>query len=85
MPKKNTNGVFHRLTRLRSRVRQIRTEIARIAAAVAERNGTPAAADLKLQLRQARELLTELEEHLTPLPAHHDVPFGAAPAEVPNV
>ena len=77
MPKKNPKGVFHRLSRLRSRVRQIRTEISRVTAAVTERNGTPAATDLKLQLRQARELLVELEEHLTPLPAHVDVPFGA--------
>lgn len=80
MPKKNNPGVFHRLTRLRSRVRAIKIEITRLAAAVAERNGTPAARDLKLQLSQARATLVEVEEHLTPLPAHIDVPFGAAPS-----
>lgn len=80
MPKKNTAGIFHRLQRLRSRARHFKLEIARISAAVAERNGTPAASDLKLQLRQARDTVIELEQYLTPMPHHVDVPFSNVPS-----
>jgi hypothetical protein len=80
MPKKNTAGIFHRLARLRARARHFKIEIARITAAVAERNGTASASDLKLQLRQARDTVVELEQFLTPMAHHVDVPFSSAPA-----
>jgi hypothetical protein len=82
MPKKPT-GLFHRLTRLRGRVRRMKAEVAFLARIAGNSGDVSTARDLKLQLRDARDQLSDVLELLEPMSNHVDQPFGAAAASSP--
>jgi hypothetical protein len=65
MPPKRSHSLFARLSRMRSRVRRIKAEVSRLISVAKEK-------DLKFQLREARGLLLEAEDMMTPTVGHED-------------
>ncbi len=76
MPKR-PHGLFHSLSRLRARARRINAELTRLGAIARDK-------EIKLQLREARDLLLEAEDMMTPGPEHEDQLLrGLAPSPPP--
>lgn len=67
------HGLFHPHSRLRSRVKRIKDGVSRLASFTQEK-------DLKFQLKQARDLLFQAADMMTPAPEHTDQPLRLAEA-----
>jgi uncharacterized protein involved in exopolysaccharide biosynthesis len=84
MPPKAPRGLFHRLQRLRARVRRLKSEVIHLLGVVAQNVHAPTARDLKAQLREARDQLNDVLELLEPASSHVDQALKPAPAEASN-
>jgi archaellum component FlaC len=78
MPKKRAQGLFSRLGRLRSRIRRLKAEVTYLAQVAGKSADAHTARELKLQLRDARDQLRDVEDLLEPSSSHIDQPIGAA-------